>query len=65
MRKGRSPRDCQDAAYWFLSVMAGNLPKFEDAVRELYAGNKVGYDHFTHGWPEAIRTHGRALAWPL
>lgn len=65
MRKGRSPRDCQDAAYWFLSVMAGNLPKFEDAVRELYAGNKVGFDHFTHGWPEAIRTHGRTLAWPL
>jgi hypothetical protein len=63
-RKGRSPRDCQDAAYRFLSVMAGNLPKFEDAVRELYLGNRVGYDHFTHGWPTDIRDHGRALAWP-
>ena len=64
MRKGRSARDCQDAAYRFLSVMAGNLPHFEDAVRELYKGNGVGYDHFTHGWPAAVREHGRALAWP-
>ncbi|MCB2066949.1 MAG: DUF2239 family protein [Erythrobacter sp.] len=64
MKKGRSARDNQDAAYRFLSVMAGDLPKFEDALRELYAGNRVGYDHFTHGWPAAIRDHGRALAFP-
>jgi hypothetical protein len=64
MRKGRSPRDCQDAAYRFLSVMAGDLPHFEDAARELYKGNRVGYDHFAHDWPAAVREHGRALAWP-
>ncbi|HTM95586.1 MAG TPA: DUF2239 family protein [Croceibacterium sp.] len=64
LRKGRSPRDCQDAAYRFLAAIAGDLPKFEDAVRELYAGNRVGYDHFTHDWPPAIRDHGRELAWP-
>ena len=64
MRQGRTPRECQDAAYRFLSVMAGDLPKFEDAVRELYKGNPVGYDHFAYDWPPAIREHGRALAWP-
>ena len=64
LRKGRSTRDRQDAAYRFLSVMAGNLPSFEDAVRELYAGNRGGYEQFSHGWPEAVRDHGRALAWP-
>jgi hypothetical protein len=64
LRRGRTERDCQDAAYRFLSVMAGDLPKFEDAVRELYAGNQVGYDHFAHGWPAAVREHGRKLAWP-
>lgn len=64
LRRGRTPRECQDAAYCFLSVMAGNLPKFEDAVRELYLGNKVGYDHFTFGWPGAVRDHGRKLGWP-
>ena len=64
LQRGRTPRECQDIAYRFLSTMAGDLPKFEDAVRELYLGNKVGYDHFTHGWPPAIRDHGRRLAWP-
>lgn len=63
-KSAKSAAQCRDAAYRFLSVMAGNLPKFEDAVRELYAGNKVGYDHFTHGWPAAIRDHGRELGWP-
>jgi hypothetical protein len=64
MRQGRSARECQDAAYRFLSVMAGDLPKFEDAVREIYKGNRVGYDHFTYEWPAAVRDHGRAMAWP-
>jgi hypothetical protein len=64
IRKGRGPRDCHDAAYRFLSALAGDLPRFEDAVREIYAGNSVGYDHFTHGWPAGVRDHGRALAFP-
>ena len=64
MKQGRSEAECRDAAYCFLSVMAGNLPKYEDALRELYAGNPVGYDHFSHEWPAAIRAHGRQLAWP-
>lgn len=64
MRAGRSARDGQDAAYRFLNVMAGNRPHFVDAVREIYAGNPVGYDHFSYDWPPAIRDHGRALAWP-
>nr|WP_166181034.1 DUF2239 family protein [Altererythrobacter segetis] len=64
MREGRSQRECFDAAYRFLSVMAGDLPLFEEAVRELYKGNRLGYEHFAHDWPPAIRDHGRALAWP-
>lgn len=63
-KRERSAEQCRDAAYRFLNVMAGDLPKFEEAVRELYAGNKVGYDHFTYGWPASIRDHGRDLAWP-
>lgn len=64
MRGGRSQRECHDAAYRFLSVMAGDLPHFEDAARELYKGNRVGYDRFARDWPAAIREHGRSLAWP-
>jgi hypothetical protein len=61
---GPTPREAQDRAYRFLSAIAGDLPKFEDTVREIYLGNPVGYDHFTHDWPQAIRDHGRALAFP-
>jgi hypothetical protein len=64
LRKGRTAKDHHDAAYRFLHVMAGNLPHFVDAVREMYAGNKVGYDHFSYDWPPAIREHGRRLAFP-
>jgi uncharacterized protein len=64
LRQGRSAHDCHDAAYRFLSVMAGDLQNFEEAMRELYAGNRVGYDYFSYEWPPAIRDHGRALAWP-
>jgi hypothetical protein len=63
MRAGRSAQERHDAAYRFLSAIAGDLPHFEDTVRELYKDNPVGYDHFTHGWPPAIREHGRMLAW--
>jgi len=64
MRKGRNPRECHDAAFRFLSVMAGDLPHFEETVRELYKNNRVRYDHLARAWPPAIRDHGRALAWP-
>jgi hypothetical protein len=64
MRAGRGPRDHHDAAYRFLHVMAGDRPHFDEAVREIYAGNKVGYDHFSYDWPRDVRDHGRRLAFP-
>jgi hypothetical protein len=64
IRLGRTPRECQDAAFRFLSVMAGDLPHFEEAVRELYKGNRAGFDDLASAWPPAVREHGRALAWP-
>jgi hypothetical protein len=64
LRQGRSAKDHHDAAYRFLYAIAGDLPHFVDAVREMYAGNKVGYDHFTYDWPRDIRDHGRRLAFP-
>jgi hypothetical protein len=64
MRQGRKPKDNYDNAYRFLHAMAGDLPHFVDLVREMYNGNRVGYDHFSHEWPKDIRDHGRRLAWP-
>ena len=64
LRRGRTAKDHHDTAYRFLYVMAGDLSHFVDAVREMYAGNKVGYDHFSYDWPRDIRDHGRRLAFP-
>jgi uncharacterized protein len=64
LRKGRSAKDHHDAAFRFLTVMAGDLPHFDDAVREMYNGNRVGYDHFSYDWPKDVRDHGRRLAFP-
>jgi len=64
LRKGRTAKDHHDTAYRFLYVMAGDLPHFVDAMREMYHGNKVGYDHFSYDWPRDIRDHGRRLAFP-
>lgn len=64
LSKGRTAKDHHDTAFRFLNVMAGDLPGFEEAVREIYAGNKVGYDHYSYDWPRDIRDHGRRLAFP-
>jgi hypothetical protein len=64
LRNGRGPRERYDTAYRFLHAMAGDLPHFVDLVREMYAGNKVGYDHFSYDWPRDIRDYGRQLAFP-
>ena len=64
MRQGRGERECRDAAYRFLSVMAGDRPFFEDAIRALYQGDRMGFEAHAQVWPEAVRNHARALAWP-
>lgn len=64
MRQGRSARECSDAAYRFLSVMAGDRPGFEEAIRALYKDDRALFAQHAQAWPEAIRSHACALAWP-
>jgi hypothetical protein len=64
MRRGRSERECRDAACRFLGVMAGNRPGYEEAVRAIYHGDRRRFEYCSLVWPEAIREHARALAWP-
>ncbi len=64
MRKGRTAKDHHDAAYRFLYVMAGDRPCFEEAIRALYKGDRHSFGAYAALWPEAIREHARALAWP-
>lgn len=57
-----SPRAAMDAAYHFLTVMAGDRPGYEDAMRALYAKDKDAFEVACVSWPRAIRDHGVALA---
>ncbi len=55
-------RQSQEAAYRFMSIMAGDRPFFEEATRALFAGNHVRFDAMTGGWPVDIRDHAQKLA---
>ena len=63
-KRGRSERECRDAAYRFLTVMAGDLPGYEEAIRALYAGDRVRFMALSEVWPTPVQAHGIALAWP-
>lgn len=55
-------RSRHEAAYRFLSALAGDLPDFEEATRALFAGNGEGFAARTAEWPADIRSHARKLA---
>ncbi len=55
-------RAAQDAAYRFMSVMAGNKPHFEDAIRALFAPDPVRFTQLIAGWPKEVRDHAAMLA---
>ena len=57
--RGRAARD---AAYHFMSVMAGNLRGFEEASRALFADDRRGFVELIAGWPGDIRDHVVKLA---
>jgi hypothetical protein len=55
-------RAAQEAAYRFLSVTAGNLPGFEEALRALFAHDHRRFGDLIAGWPEDVRDYAIKLA---
>jgi uncharacterized protein len=55
-------RAATDAAYHFMSAMAGNLAGFEEASRALFAGDRRRFVELVAGWPGDIRNHVVGLA---
>lgn len=55
-------RQSQEAAYRFMSAMAGNLPGFEESTRALFAGNEKKFNELTEAWPVDIRRYAQRLA---
>ena len=52
----------QEAAYRFMSAMAGNKPHYEEAIRALFAGDPVRFEELIAGWPADVRDHAARLA---
>ncbi|MFY0479390.1 DUF2239 family protein [Achromobacter marplatensis] len=56
-------RQRQEAAYRFMSSMAGNLPGFEEATRALYAEDRAQFAECLATWPQDVRAYAMTLAW--
>ncbi|AWM10531.2 MULTISPECIES: DUF2239 family protein [Bradyrhizobium] len=56
-------RQARDAAYHFMSTMAGNLPQFEEASRALFADDRRRFTGLIADWPSDIRDHIVKLAY--
>ncbi|HEV2572207.1 MAG TPA: DUF2239 family protein [Beijerinckiaceae bacterium] len=56
-------RAAQEAAYRFMSTMAGNLPGFEEASRAFFANERERFVEQAASWPVDVREHVRRLAW--
>jgi hypothetical protein len=56
-------RAARDAAYHFMSAMAGNLRNFEEASRALFAEDRRKFVAQIASWPVDIRDHVVKLAY--
>ena len=55
-------RAARDAAYHFMSTMAGDRQGFEEASRALFAGDRRRFTELIANWPVDIRDHIVILA---
>ncbi|MBS0480756.1 MAG: DUF2239 family protein [Proteobacteria bacterium] len=60
-----SPEAGRDAAYRFLSAIAGDRENFEEAIRAIYQGDRGRFQQLTETWPPAIRDHAAGFAWQV
>lgn len=60
-----SPAAGRDAAYRFMSAIAGDRDNYEEALRALYQDDRARFADLTASWPPAIRDHAIGFAWPV
>ena len=57
-------KQAQERAYKFMSVLAGDLPNYEEALRSLYRRDRRKFSELIRDWPEDVRAHAQSLAKP-
>ncbi len=62
--KRDAERQAREAAYRFMSAMAGDEAGFEEAARALFAGRRERFVACVASWAPDIRDHAIALAFP-
>lgn len=55
-------RQTLERTYHFISVLAGDLPGFEESSRALFAGNVSKFSECMAAWPADVRDHAMWLA---
>jgi hypothetical protein len=50
-------RQAQEAVYRVMTVLAGDLPHYEDAIRALFANNLQRLAELAAAWPQDIRAY--------
>lgn len=55
-------RSAQEAAFRFMTAVAGNESGFEEACRALYAGELAAFESRTAAWPPDVAAYARRLA---
>ena len=55
-------REKREAAYKFMTAIAGNLPDYEAAIRALFAGDGAQFRAHTKNWPRDIRDEALAFS---
>jgi uncharacterized protein len=65
LKAGEGPdraRRAKEAAYRFMTAMAGDRPGYEEATRMLFAGDWTAFDAAVEAWPEGVRETAREMA---
>lgn len=57
-----SLRASREAAYRFMTEIAGDLAGFEEATRALFAGERARFESLVEPWPDDLREHLAGLA---
>jgi uncharacterized protein len=55
-------RHSQEAAYRFMTTMAGDLPGYEEAARALFAGDRGRFNDLVAAWPDDVRNYALKLS---
>lgn len=57
-------RAAREAAYRFMTAVAGDFPGYEEACRALFSGDRAAFETRIAAWPADVRDQALAFAYP-